>query len=184
MEARLATASVPERIRIRDMLRSQEEQWFPSETGKEKVESGVEMDEEDWREKRRREKGKEKEKPEGDEAKDGSSSSSSSSSTTDAATGPLQFRVLSPMPMGFMPSPPMTAVLQPVLTDLPDETKFSSLSSHQDDDDSDEGSDYCGSDRATEAGDVPDNVSALGATEGAGNRPSLFAIGPDDEDDE
>ncbi|KAK7952038.1 uncharacterized protein PG986_007766 [Apiospora aurea] len=169
MEARLATASIPERIRIRDLLRSQDKQWFPPEK---EEEDRVEMDEQDRSEERRREKGKEKEKLPVEEEKDGSSSS-----------GSLQFRTLSPMPMGFMPSPPMTAVLQPVLTDLPDEAKFSSLSLHEDGEDSDEGSDYCGSDRATEAGDGPDNVSALGADggaiEGAG-----FVIGPDEEEEE
>ncbi|KAK8089673.1 hypothetical protein PG997_004634 [Apiospora hydei] len=176
MEARLATASIPERIRIPDLLRSQDKQWFPPEK---EEENRVEMDEQDRREERRREKGKEKETlpVEEEKEKDGGGSSSSS------AAGSPQFRALSPMPMGFMPSPPMTAVLQPVLTDLPDEMKFSSLSLHEDGEDSDEGSDYCGSDRATEAGDGPDNVSALGedggAIEGAG-----FVIGPDDEEEE
>ncbi|KAK8048972.1 hypothetical protein PG994_010702 [Apiospora phragmitis] len=157
--ARLAMASAPERIRIRDMLRDSEEQWFPAQGSKEK--EWLEVGEQNRKE-TKQEKGEKKKKKKHKQQESEKDKNSSSSSSSDTVTGPLQapqLRVMSPMPTRFMPAPPMTAELQPVLLNLPDETKFSS--SHGDGDDSDNQSEFCGTDRATEAGDPLDNVTAL-----------------------
>ncbi|KAK8019478.1 hypothetical protein PG990_004616 [Apiospora arundinis] len=131
--ARLAQADVAERIRIRDLLRDKDEQWLPE--GMTEKDGVRQVHERDGEEKQK--------KKEEDRNPDNSS---------DAATDPLkapQIYAMSPMMCSAAPEPesPMSAELQPVLHDLPDETRLCS-SGHNDvsEDESANG----GSDRATE----------------------------------